>query len=129
MSTSAQFVETQQQQLEGVTPHGVIALLLDGALERVDQAISRLSDGDIDKAEELISKTLLIVNELRESLNFESGGEIAANLDVLYEYIMDRLNAIGDNEPVVVLDEVRALLSEVYTGWTSIPLDIQNQSN
>jgi flagellar protein FliS len=128
MTTSATSVVSNKQPLPEITSHGVITLLLDGALERIDQAISRLEDGDIEKAEQLVLKILAIIKELRESLNFENGGEIALNLDGLYEYIMHRLNAIGDNEPVVVLDEVRGLLSEIYTGWTNIPLDIQHQS-
>jgi len=108
-----------------ITPHQVITLLLDGALERIDKAIARLSDGEVDEAALLIQKTISIVNGLRDSLNFEAGGDIAVNLDALYEYIVLRLASIGKSEPLVVLDETRKLLLEVHTGWTNMPSHIQ----
>ena len=106
---------------EEITPYQVINLLLDGALNRVDQAISRLTEGEIDEAANLVQKTIGIVGGLRDSLDMEAGGDIAKNLDVLYGYIADRLEKIGnDDAPITVLDEVRKLLSEVHEGWVGI---------
>jgi len=124
MTTSASCVDASTDAIENLTPHNVITLLLDGALERVDKAISRLSDGDIEEAALLVKKTIAIVSGLRESLNFENGGDIAQNLDVLYEYIVTNLNAIGDNDPLTVLKEVRNLLNEVHMGWSGIATKI-----
>jgi flagellar protein FliS len=116
--------------LDDITPYQVIHLLLDGALERVDQAISRLGEGDIDEAAILVQKTIGIVGGLRDSLDMEAGGEIANNLDTLYEYIVARLDAISDNgEPIAVLDEVRKLLSEVHTGWVGIAAEVLPQQD
>ena len=116
--------------LDDITPYQVIHLLLDGALERVDQAISRLGEGDIDEAAILVQKTIGIVGGLRDSLDMEAGGEIANNLDTLYEYIVASLDAISDNgEPIAVLDEVRKLLSEVHTGWVGIAAEVLPQQD
>jgi len=125
MTMSAKSVETTSAIAENITPYQVITMLLDGALERVDQAISRLDDGEIDEAAVLVQKTIGIVIGLRESLNIKNGGEIASNLDVLYEYIVAKLDAIGkDESPIAVLDEVRKLLSEVQEGWTGIAEEV-----
>ena len=110
---------------ETITPYQVITLLLDGALERIDQAINHLSDGDVDEASILVQKAVGIVGGLRESLNLSEGGEIADNLDALYEYIMSRLESINDDKPLVVLAEVKNLLQEVYTGWDGISTSIK----
>lgn len=124
MTMSAKSVE-QTATIDEITPYQVINMLLDGALTRVDQAIARLDDGDIDEAAILIQKTIAIVGELRESLNMEKGGEIATNLDALYEYIVIKLDAIGKYDtPIMVLDEVRELLSEVHCGWKGIATEI-----
>ncbi len=125
MTMSATSIDTSSTSVDEITPYQVISMLLDGALERVDEAISRLNEGEIDEAAVLVQKTIGIVGGLRESLNVDNGGEIADNLDKLYEYIEVRLNAIGSNEqPITVLDEVRKLLSEVHSGWIGISSEI-----
>jgi len=107
-----------------VTPYQVITLLLDGALERIDQAINRVSEGDIDAASVLVKKAIGIVGGLRDSLNLQDGGEIAGNLDALYEYIVNRLESIDGNDPLMTLEEVKDLLQDVYAGWNGIATHI-----
>lgn len=106
--------------IDNITPYELITLLLDGALERIDSAMKNLNDGDNDEAFILINKTIGIVGGLRQSLNFEMGGDIAINLNALYEYIINELEHIGQHEPLVTLNEVKDLLSEVYLGWQNM---------
>jgi flagellar protein FliS len=66
-----------------------------------------------------------IVNGLRSSLDLESGGAIAANLDSLYEYVLRRLidaSAQNDAQPLI---EVTDLLLEVKSAWDAMPEDIR----
>jgi flagellar protein FliS len=121
MSLSAKSINIKAEPVDEITPYQVITLLLDGALERVDQAIISLDEGDLDEANALVAKTIAIVGGLRESLNTAQGGELANNLDLLYEYIVGQLHVIDDyDEPVIILDEVRKLLTEVHLGWVEI---------
>ena len=106
--------------IEAITPYQVITLLLDGALERIDQAIASVSEGDLDEASVLVQKTMKIVSGLRESLNLNQGGDIATNLEALYNYILTRLESIGTDAPLTTLTEVKQLLSEVHSGWVGI---------
>lgn len=118
---SANSIETNLTGAEAISPYQVISLLLDGALERIDQSISSIDEGEIDEAAVLIQKTIGIVGGLRDSLDLDEGGDIANNLDALYEYIVTKLNAISQNEtPLLVLYEVKNLLAEVYDGWNGI---------
>jgi flagellar protein FliS len=121
MSLSAKSIDIKAEAVDEITPYRVITMLLDGALERVDQAIISLDDGDFDEASILVGKTIGIVGGLRESLDTKQGGELANNLDLLYEYILGRLQVIDEfHEPVIILDEVRKLLNEVHLGWVEI---------
>ncbi len=125
MSVKSIEAEASSVESEDITPYQVITMLLDGALERVDKAISRLDEGDIDQAAVLVQKTIGIVSGLRESLNIENGGELASNLDALYEYIVAKLDVIGqEGSPIAALDEVRKLLTEVHQGWTGIEAEV-----
>jgi len=121
MSLSVKSIASQPNPIDEITSYQVITLLLSGALVRVDQAIASLDEGQLDEANILIAKTIDIVNGLRQSLNTKQGGELANNLDMLYEYIMVKLRAIDEyDEPVTILDEVRKLLNEVHSGWVEI---------
>ncbi len=121
MSLSAKSIAIKAETVDEITPYRVITMLLDGALERVDQAIISLDDGDFDEASILVGKTIGIIGGLRESLDTQQGGELANNLDLLYEYILGRLQVIDEfHEPVIILDEVRKLLNEVHLGWVEI---------
>ncbi|MBX2808794.1 MAG: flagellar export chaperone FliS [Cellvibrionaceae bacterium] len=117
MSISATPIE---ETVDTMTPHQVITLLLDGALERIDRAASRITEGELDEATQLIQKTIGIIGGLRDSLDFERGGDIANNLDALYDYIMGRLEMMQEDKPLVVLAEVKDLLYKVYDGWSNI---------
>jgi flagellar protein FliS len=121
MSLSAKSIDIKTEAVDEITPYRVITMLLDGALERVDQAIISLDEGDFDEASILVGKTIGIVGGLRESLDTKQGGELANNLDLLYEYIVGQLQVIDEfDEPVIILDEVRKLLNEVHLGWIEI---------
>ena len=91
--------------------------------------MTNLSDGDINEAAVLVNKTIKIVGGLRESLNLNIGGEIANNLDALYEYVISRLESIGRDEPVATLTEVKNLLNEVYLGWQEMDATPKTSNN
>lgn len=109
-----------EQRSDSVTPYEVIALLLDGALERVDQAQQTLAKGNTEEAGELMARVIDIINGLRGSLDFEQGGELAENLDSLYGYIIERLCAAEAETGDAVLAEANKLLAEVKSGWDGI---------
>ncbi|MBL4609427.1 MAG: flagellar export chaperone FliS, partial [Pseudomonas sp.] len=57
---------------------------------------------------------------LRDALDLEKGGEVAANLDSLYAYILQRLSMANLKNDPAILDEVAALLRDVKEGWDGI---------
>ena len=57
---------------------------------------------------------------LRDSLDFENGGEIASNLDGLYAYSQERLfHAVGKSEDTNV-KEVQKIITEISSAWSEI---------
>ena len=73
-----------------------------------------------EAAGELISKAIGIIGGLREGLDSQQGGEIAANLDRLYEYMVLRLVEANIGNDVTLIDEVADLLRNVKSGWDAI---------
>ena len=102
-------------------PHQLIVMLLDGALDRIAGARGAMANGAQAGKGQLIHKAVSIIDELRASLNFEAGGQLATNMGDLYDYCSHRLmKASLENKPEL-LDEVAKLLREIRGAWVAIP--------
>ncbi|WP_296217190.1 flagellar export chaperone FliS [Pseudomonas sp. UBA2684] len=114
-----QSVNTQAQAVDA-SPHRLIQMLMEGGLTRIAQARGAMEREQTAMKGELIGKAIGIIGGLRAGLDLQQGGELAANLDSLYEYMVSRLleaNVNNDGEP---LDEVAELLRNVKSGWDAI---------
>ena len=111
--------------LTDAKPHEVINTMLDTVLARVSQAKGHMSRGEVAAKGEMLGKALGIIEGLTLSLDPERGGEIAANLAELYEYMSRRLLAANLKNDEAALDEVAQLLREVKAGWEGIPIEMR----
>lgn len=107
-------------QVEGASPHKLITMLLDGALERTQKAKVAMKSGDVAAKGELIGRAIDIVGSLDAYLDPDKGGEIAENLSALYEYVVLKLFEANNNNDANLLDEVVTLLTEIRDGWKGI---------
>jgi flagellar protein FliS len=103
------------------SPHKLIVMLFEAAMVAVSSAIQHMQAGDIEKKGLAISRAISIIdNGLRASLDKKVGGEIALNLDSLYEYMsLQLLNANLKNRPET-LEEVHQLLKGLKAAWENI---------
>jgi flagellar protein FliS len=103
------------------SPHKLIVMLFDGAIAAIRKAADQMAAGEIAAKGNSISKALMIIGSgLRASLNKETGGEIAANLDALYEYMTAQLLTANLHNKRELLDEVQGLLLDLRTSWEAI---------
>jgi len=108
----------------GVTeasPHRLIQMLLDGALDKIARARGAMQRKEYAEKGNHITSASSIIIGLRSSLDLEAGGELAANLDSLYEYIFRRLMEAHAQNDEAALDEVSSLLREIKSGWDALP--------
>jgi flagellar protein FliS len=106
--------------VETASPHRLIQMLLEGALERIAQAKGAMMQNQIARKGELIGKAVAIVGGLQGSLNDKEGGALAANLDGLYDYIIRRLTQANYENNAEYLDECGRLLGEIKVAWDAI---------
>lgn len=106
--------------VETASPHRLIQMLFEGALERIAQAKGAMVQNQIARKGELIGKAIAIVGGLQGSLNDKEGGSLAANLDELYDYIIRRLTRANFENNTDYLDECGRLLGEIKTAWDAI---------
>ncbi|MFJ4290682.1 flagellar export chaperone FliS [Cupriavidus sp. NPDC089707] len=103
------------------SPHKLIAMLYDGARAAIARAKFHLEGGNIAERGNAISKAIDIIdNGLRAVLDHDAGGEISANLESLYEYMVRRLMLANLRSDAALLAEVDALLEGLASAWAQI---------
>jgi flagellar protein FliS len=105
------------------SPHRIIQMLFSGALERLAQAKLAIGNGDIANRGLLMGKAIGIVNGLNSSLNMDAEGDVAGNLNNLYDYMLRRMSEANINSDTVAIDEVATLLKTLKEAWDAIPQD------
>lgn len=114
----------------GVTdadPHRLVQMLLEGVLGKLALVKGMMSRGELAKKGEVIGQAMAIVGGLRSSLDMSAGGELAANLDGLYEYMERRLLTANIKNDVDMVIEVSNLLKEIKAGWDAIPVEARTK--
>jgi flagellar protein FliS len=122
----------QVNRVSGVTdadPHRLVLMLLEGVLGKLAMVKGLIMRKDIARKGETIGQAIAIIGGLKSSLNKEAGGEIAVNLDNIYEYIERRLAQANISNDVEIIDEVVSLLREIKTAWTTIPVEFRTKSS
>lgn len=111
--------------VETASPHRLILLLLDGALDKLRASRAALARGNIAAKGSNITWAMSIIDGLRASLNHERGGQLAANLDALYDYMTRTLLAANLHNDDAKLAEVEKLLGEIRAGWKGIEPQVE----
>ncbi|MBO9331124.1 flagellar export chaperone FliS [Achromobacter sp. HZ01] len=111
-----------ETQVLGASPERLISLLYMGARAAIGQARLHLQEGRATERGAAISKAIKIVDEgLKTGLNMDAGGEIAANLARLYDYIVRTLLLANLRADAAALDTADRLLGDLAEAWqTSI---------
>ena len=106
--------------IEGASPSELVGMLFQGALEKLAIAKGHMLRQEIAPKGEQLSRVISIIEGLRATLNLEAGGEIAQNLNRLYEYMARRLLEGNMRNDPSALDEVGRLLGEIKGAWDRI---------
>ena len=103
------------------SPHRLIVMLYEGAELAVRMAIKHIHEGDLVKKSAAITQASAIILEgLRAALDLKQGGDIAQQLDALYDYMNKRLMLAHLNNQTAPLEEVLGLLRELHGAWLQI---------
>jgi flagellar protein FliS len=102
-------------------PHQLVVLLLAGARQAILLARGGIEQKNVPLKGSSITHAIdIILNGLRASLDQEKGGQIAANLSGLYDYMARRLLRANLDNDIAALDEVLRLLTEIQEAWEAI---------
>jgi flagellar protein FliS len=96
-------------------------MLFDGLFQSLNAARGAIERGEVEEKGRHISKSVRILQEgLVMGLDLEKGGELAANLKLLYDYSVAQLTKANIRNDMVLVEEVIKVLQPVAQGWKEI---------
>jgi flagellar protein FliS len=107
----------RQTQAQTAPPGELVLMLYRGAVRFVTTAIDAIEGRDVVTAHNSLMSAQAIVTELRETLDVERGGQIAQNLQRLYEYLGRRLLEANTRKDTAPAREAQKLLRELLPAW------------
>ena len=111
-------VETSMHTID---QHQLVSLLYEGVLSSIATARGALARGDVLTKCNSVSKAVRIIEEgLMTALDREAGGELAQNLEALYDYSLRRLILANAHNDDAMLEEVAHLFEPIAQGWNQI---------
>lgn len=107
----------KQTAVQTATPGQILILLYEGAIKNVKKASECIDAKDTAGKGLYIGKTHDILNELVNTLNFEVGGDIARNLERLYNFMIEQLIRANSENSKEALSTVLKNLEILLEGW------------
>lgn len=108
-------VETQ---VMSASAERLITLLYTAARAAIGQARIHMEQGNGPARAAAIRKAVRLVDEgLKQALDLEAGGEIAANLNNLYDYVLRTLINANLKSDATLLESADALLAQLQEAW------------
>lgn len=106
--------------VSAASPVRLIVLLYEGAIGAIASAKLEIERKNVAGKANMIMRAIDIINGLRAAIDTTRGGEIAASLESLYEYMVRQLTLANLRNDVELLDEIQRLLGELHSAWQAL---------
>ncbi len=106
--------------VEGASPHQLIALLFEEALNTLDAMTAAATRRDLVRLSAAQARALSIVGGLQASLDIERGGELAQSLAEVYREASRLILASGKASEPMFAQQARTMLAEIASAWNTI---------
>lgn len=109
-----------RSQSVATSPQQLVLMCYDGIVMFLGRVRGHIESRNIEQKMKFLNKAMAILEELQGSLDFQKGGEIAVNLDRLYDYFIRELVNVGRNDDVKTLDHIVKLTKELRSAWEKV---------
>ncbi|MFH1489774.1 MAG: flagellar export chaperone FliS [Pseudomonadota bacterium] len=114
-----------------ITSAGKIDLVIicyEKAIQCLHQAKVHWQENQIEQKAGKVRMAIDIITELQHSLDFESGGHIARNLDALYAYVVQSIINGDIKRDLTVFDDALRIMTKLKTAWEEINTEGQSEA-
>lgn len=106
-----------KNQIESASKEQLLIMFYEGAIRFVTRAEIALRDKNFEQKNHCINKASAIIAELSATLDHEIGGQIAADLEALYDFMNRELIVANVKNSLVSLETVKKLLTDLNGTW------------
>ncbi|PRX32584.1 flagellar protein FliS [Orenia metallireducens] len=110
----------KQVQAQTANPGKLLIMLYQGCIKFLNLAKKGIEDKDIEVTNKYLQKSQDIITELKVTLDFEKGGEIADDLDKLYDFMNRQLIAANIQKNPELIDQVIDLMKDLLETWQEV---------
>ena len=116
-STAQRYQETQ---FATADRGRLLLLMFEGGLKFLAQASAGLGAGDLVRFAHQLSRALAVIAELLHTLDHRAGGKIAADLERLYQFMLEHLLEANRQKSARHVDQVARLLDTIAGAYREI---------
>lgn len=120
MSQQSHAGHYQQAQFATADRGRILLLMFDGGLRFLAQAESGLQGERLEEFLAPLGRAQAVIAELLHTLDHQAGGEIAAQLDRLYRFMLEHLVEANVQKSAAHVAQVRHLLSIIADSYREI---------
>ena len=106
------------------SPHQLMLMLFDGAIEAMSFTIGAIQNNNLELRSKQSTRSITIINGMRECLDMETGGELADNLYSLYQYMTKELFKASYKNDAETIQNIQTMLKDIRGSWEKIPVDM-----
>ena len=125
--SAASYQAYRKVDVETASQGKLIVMLFNGAIQRAEEAKRMLEKGRIDGVHNNLLRAQEIIAELRSALNMQAGGEIARNLDRLYEYFQHLLIKANIRKEAKPIDECIGFMISLRNTWQEVFVQVAKE--
>lgn len=101
-------------------PKKLVLMCYEEAIRNLKIAKAKYVSHEYEEKAKALIKTQNFICALNSALDFEKGGEIASNLQSLYNYMMHCLTEADLKRDLKAMDHIIWMLIELKSGWEEI---------
>ena len=120
MATASTAQRYQQTQLATADRGRLLLLMFEGGLKFLAQARAGLEAGDLTRFGYQLGRAQAVIAELMHTLDHKAGGEIATNLEHLYQFMLEHLVEANRCKSVRHVEQVSRLLGIISGAFRDI---------
>lgn len=121
MGAAIAYSAYRRSEIETLSPRDLLVRLFIGLERFVDQGVMAIRNQRYELACDRCSRARAIVFELRSTLNFEDGGEVAIHLDGLYAFLTSQIIEAGLRKDADKLQALQRVIRPLREAWEGIP--------
>jgi len=110
----------REREVLTASPEKLVVILFDHILVNLRRGRLAIEAGNIERRAQALGKAREGVMELFMSIDLERGGEIAANLSALYEFVVREILEVGRTRDVRKLDAVVTIIGNLREAFATI---------